>query len=99
MAYAVKKTISLPADLARKFSRDAEGLARVAVFISTIATFVSSRRRLHVVRDEPDNRVLKCALTGRAQPIVTGDHALLALENFRGVRLLSPREYLDTGAT
>ena len=35
--------------------------------------------------------------TGRAQAIVTGDSALLALENFRGVRLLSLREYLGMG--
>ena len=83
--------------LARKFSRDAEELSRVAVFISTLATFVSPRRRLRVVKDEPDNRVLECALTGRAEAIVTGDHALLALKDFRGVRLLSLREYLDTG--
>ena len=85
--------------LARKFSRDAEELARFAVFMSTIATFVSPRRRLRVVKDEPDNRVLECALTGRAQAIITGDHVLLALENFRGVRLLSLREYLDAGTT
>ncbi|MEO8487755.1 MAG: putative toxin-antitoxin system toxin component, PIN family [Betaproteobacteria bacterium] len=82
--------------LARKFSRDVEALARVAVFMSTIATFVSPRRRLRVVKDEPDNRVLECALTGRAQAVVTGDHALLALENFRGVRLPSLREYLES---
>ena len=82
--------------LARKFSRDAEELARVAVFLSTLATFVSPRRKLQVVNDEPDNRVLECALTGRARAIVTGDRALLALENFRGVRLLTLREYLET---
>jgi uncharacterized protein len=84
--------------LARKFARDAEELSRVAVFISALATFVSPRRRLRVVNDDPDNRVLECALTGRAQAIVTGDHVLLALESFRGVRLLSLREYLDTGS-
>lgn len=81
--------------LARKFSRDREELARVAVFMSTIATLVSPRRKLRVVQDEPDNRVLECALTGRAQAIVTGDRVLLALKAFRGVRLLSLREYLD----
>jgi uncharacterized protein len=84
--------------LARKFSRDAEELARVAVLLSEVATIVSPRRRLRVVKDEPDNRVLECALTGRAQAIVTGDHALLALRNFRGVRLLSLRDYLDEPA-
>ncbi len=85
--------------LARKFYRDAEELSRVAVFMSTLATFVSPRRRLRVVKDYPENRVLECALTGRAQAIVTGDHALLALENFRGVRLLSLHEYVDRRTT
>lgn len=83
--------------LARKFSRDAEALARVAVFLSSVAIFVTPRRKLRVVKDDPDNRVLECALTGRVQAIVTGDRALLALESFRGVRLLSLREYLETG--
>lgn len=81
--------------LARKFSRDPEELARIAVFISTIVTFVSPRRRLRVVKDGPDNRVLECALTARAQAIVTGDRALLGLREFRGVRLLTLRGYLD----
>ena len=81
--------------LARKFARDAEELARVAVLFSALATFVTPRRSLRVVKDDPDNRVLECALTGRVEAIVTGDRALLALGDFRGVRLLSLREFLD----
>jgi putative PIN family toxin of toxin-antitoxin system len=84
------------ATLARKFSRDAEELAHVAVFISDIATIVHPRRRLAIVKDEPDNRVLECALTGRAEAIVTGKRELLALKDCRGVRLLSLREYLES---
>ena len=84
--------------LARKFARDGDQLARVAVFLATVATFVSPRRRLQIVKDDPDNRILECALTGRAQAIVTGDRAFLALDRFRGVRLLSLRDYLDDGA-
>lgn len=81
--------------LARKFSRDAEELAHVAVFLSELAQFVKPRRRLRVVEDEPDNRILECALTGRADAIVTGDRALLALGKYRGVRIVSLRDYLD----
>jgi predicted nucleic acid-binding protein len=44
-----------------------------------------------VVKDEPDNRVLECALAGRAEAIVTGDHALLALREYKSVRLISLR--------
>lgn len=81
--------------LARKFSRDAEELAHAAVFLSELAQLVKPRRRLHVVKDEPDNRILECALAGRADAIVTGDRALLALGEFRGVRVIGLREFLE----
>lgn len=64
---------------ALKFSRDAEELARVAVITSTIATFVSPLHRLRVLREEPDNRVVECALTRRAQAFVIGDWAMLSV--------------------
>lgn len=80
--------------LARKFSRDADELARVAVFLTDLAAVVRPRRRLRVLTDEPDNRILECALTGDADAIVTGDGAMLELEIFRGIRLISLREYL-----
>jgi len=80
--------------LARKFSRDAEELARIAVFLSELALTVRPRQKLRVVVDDPDNRVLECALAGRADAIVTGDSALLELGEFRGVRVISLREYL-----
>ena len=84
--------------LARKFARDAEELAHVAVFLSELALAVKPRRKLHVVKDEPDNRILECALAGHAEAIVTGDKALLALKQYGGVRIVSLREYLEDSA-
>jgi putative PIN family toxin of toxin-antitoxin system len=81
--------------LARKFSRDAEELARVAVFLSDLAVVVRPRRRLRVLKDEPDNRILECAIAGRAHAIVTGDRVLLDLREYRGVKVLSLREFLS----
>ena len=80
--------------LGTKFSRDPEELAHVAVFLSGLALTVTPRRRLRIVEDEPDNRILECALAARAEMIVTGDHALLALREYRSVRIVSLREYL-----
>ena len=81
--------------LARKFARDAEELARIAVFLSDLGTTVRPRRKLRIVKDEPDNRVLECAVTGHAEAVVTGDRALLELREFRGARIVSLREYLE----
>jgi uncharacterized protein len=81
--------------LARKFSRDAEELARVALLLSDIARTVRPRARLRVVSDDPDNRVLECAIAARAELLVTGDKELLALGEYRGVRIVNLREYLQ----
>jgi putative PIN family toxin of toxin-antitoxin system len=81
--------------LARKFARDGEELARVAVFLTDLAVTVRPRTRLKVVADDPDNRILECAVSGRADAIVTGDRALLALGAFRNARLLTLAGYLD----
>jgi putative PIN family toxin of toxin-antitoxin system len=80
--------------LGRKFARDAEELAHVAVFVSDLATVVAPKRRLRVVKDDPDNRILECALAGKAQAIVTGDKDLLALESFEGIPVIALATYL-----
>lgn len=83
--------------LARKFDRNSEELARVAVFLSELAEVVAPRSRLKVLRDEPDNRILECAVTGKADAIVTGDQAMLKLGEYRGIRILSLKDFLKAG--
>ena len=80
--------------LARKFARNREELARVAVFLSSLGERVESNESLEVLVDEPDNRILECALAASAATIVTGDRDMLALRSFKDVRILSPSEYL-----
>ena len=80
--------------LARKFDRNPEELSRVAVYLSELAEVVTPRRRLKVLRDEPDNRILECAATAKAEVIVTGDQAMLALGEYRGIRILSLKDFL-----
>lgn len=81
--------------LARKFSHDPEELARVAVFLDDLAETVAPRRRLHVLDDEPDNRILECAIAAKADAIVTGDRAMLRLGAYRGIRIIPLAAFLD----
>lgn len=80
--------------LARKFSRDREQLARTAVLLSEIATVVKAGRRLKVLADEADHRILECAVAGEADLIVTGDREMLALGAYKGIRISTLRTYL-----
>lgn len=81
--------------LARKFSKDREALSRVAVLLSEMGQMVEPTLTLTVLADEPDNRVLECALAGQARCIVTGDRAMLELGEYEGIRILSLRAYLE----
>lgn len=80
--------------LADKFGRDIEFISRAALFISDISVSVKPRQKLRVLNDEPDNRVLECAVEGGADVIVTGDKAMLAQGKFREVKIISLSGYL-----
>ena len=82
--------------LARKFARDAEALARVAVFLADLAEVVTRRLKIEALGDEPDNRILECAVAGQADMIVTGDQHTLRLDEYRGIRIVSLRTFLET---
>ena len=82
--------------LARKFARDPEELSRTALLVADLATVVKPARRLTVLKDLADNRILECAVAGHAAAIVTGDKALLALREYRGIRIVTLRDYLES---
>lgn len=81
--------------LARKFSRDIEELSRVAVNIAEMAEVIKTGKRLKVFKDDPDNRVIECAVAGNAGLIVTGDKEMLRLRQYKGVRIISLKDYLE----
>jgi putative PIN family toxin of toxin-antitoxin system len=81
--------------LGKKFAREREELARLAVFFADLAEIVAPTRTLAVLADEPDNRVLECASAGGASLIVTGDRAMLALARFGDAEIITLREFLQ----
>ena len=81
--------------LARKFGYDREELARVALFLADLGELVETTEPVAVLADEPDNRILECALAAAARVVVTGDRAMLARGEFRDIRIVSPSAYLD----
>jgi len=81
--------------LSAKFSRDREALSHVAIVLSELGELISPTRRISILRDEPDNRILECAVSGNADLIVTGDKDMLKLKSFEKVNIVSLKKYLD----
>jgi putative PIN family toxin of toxin-antitoxin system len=81
--------------LSVKFSRDREEISRIALFLSEMSEWVAPAFHLHVLEDKADNRILECAIRGKADVIVTGDKAMLKLRDYKEVKIISLRAYLD----
>ena len=82
--------------LARKFAREREEIARTAVLLAELGEIVQPERRWHVLPDQADNRILECAVGGRAALIVTGDREMLRLHTFEGTAIVSLRDFLES---
>ncbi|OPY65359.1 MAG: PIN domain protein [Syntrophorhabdus sp. PtaU1.Bin050] len=82
--------------LSTKFNQDREALSHLAVYVSGLARMVEvTGPKLRVLNNEPDNRIVECAIAGGADIIVTGDKEMLKLKEFKSVRIIGLREYLE----
>ena len=62
--------------------------------LGTIAEMVPILHRIRERRDPRDDKVLELAVNGEAEVIVTGDADLLVLDPYRGMRIVTPSDYL-----
>jgi putative PIN family toxin of toxin-antitoxin system len=81
--------------LSSKFSRDKEGLSHVAVILSELGELVKPTQKVTVFKDDPDNRILECALYGKADILVTGDKEMLKLREYKGIKIISLKKYIE----
>jgi len=56
---------------------------------------VTLQQPITICRDPKDNKFLEVAVDGQADIIVSGDEDLLTLHPFRGIPILSPRDFLS----
>lgn len=73
----------------------AEDKVREAVqTISQMAIVLRPRPTLHILDDEPDNRILECAIAAQAEFVVSGDRHLLALKHHADITMISLADFL-----
>ena len=78
-----------------KFGWPEDQIVQLLRTISKVATVIKTRPRLHVLADEPDNRILECVIESAADFIVTGDKHLLSLKIFQDIRLITLSSFLE----
>jgi len=82
--------------LKKKFGWADWQISEIVEEIRAITILVIPKQILKVIKEKnSDNRILECAIEGKSQYIISGDeHHLLPLRKYRGIKILSPAEFL-----
>ena len=60
------------------------------------AVLVEPEEEIDIVKEDPDdNKFIEAAVAGKVSYIVTQDNHLLKIKEFRGIKILTPSEFLD----
>lgn len=74
-----------------KFSWPEHRIEQFVRATGRLAELHNPKKRLSVVSDEADNRILECAIAGEANLIISGDKHLLKLKSFQNIPIQRPR--------
>jgi len=80
--------------LGEKFGWQQDKIASLLKAIAKVAIVIKTEPHLHLLADEPDNRVLECAEAVGADFIVTGDKHLLFLKHFQNTNVVRLSDFL-----
>lgn len=59
--------------------------------------FMAKTPELRVVKEDPDDdKFIGCAVALNAEVIISGDRVLTGIQNYMGIRIVTPKEFLDT---
>jgi putative PIN family toxin of toxin-antitoxin system len=81
----------------KRIRLDEDDLDLRVAMLGILSTVVSVGRHTvaGVSRDPDDDAILSAAVEGCAEYIVTGDHDLLAIGDYQGIRIVTPRAFLQ----
>ncbi len=70
-------------------------MKRTVEKIISISTIIEPKEKFMVVQEDiDDNVILDCAFEGKVDYIISQDNHLLRLKEFRGIKIVTPGEFL-----
>lgn|SRR3989344_8767441 len=81
--------------LRNKFKFPEEKISEFTELLLSHSHLVKTKTEINVARDKDDNKIIECAIDGKADYIVTGDPDLLVLKKYKNIKIATAREFLE----
>jgi len=67
--------------------------------ITTNSMIVEPMQKFNIVADTTDNKFIDAAVAGKAEYIITNDKHLLKINQFKNIKIITPKEYIKVRAS
>ena len=91
-AFANNKTLRENSFILKKLIQDPGYQRELDHFLKQV-NIVENKRKIHLVSDPEDNKILESALEAKADFLITEDKALLELKKVQNVKILEPADF------
>jgi len=79
-----------------KFKLPPEKVKEFLEIIVFNSQLVYPKKKLNIVKKDPkDNKILECTLEAKASFVISGDGHLLEIKKYKGIKIVSPKEFLS----
>ena len=79
-----------------KFKLNEEEVNKILLDFSTFTIPIEVTKQMNLISDDPDDdKFLECAVSGKADYIVSGDNHLLKLREYAGIKILKSSQFLS----
>ncbi len=78
-----------------KFGLHKNQVQRIVSLMIHSSEVIEPKTKITLITEDPDdNKIIECAVDGRAKCIITGDKHLLKLGKYKDIRIMSPSSFL-----
>ena len=79
-----------------KFKLQEDKIAEHIQILTEYGKIIEPNLSVDIIKDDPDdNKILECAVSCKADYIVSGDSHLLDLKEYKGIKILSAKDFLE----
>lgn len=83
-------------ELMEKIERKKLTPSRTVEKITSMSMLIYPKKKFEIVKDDPDDdKIIEAAVEGAADYIVTYDNHLLKFKEFKGIKIVTPSNFLD----